>query len=234
MNGKRFAMLLAGVLLITGACGAPARASSPAAGAEASGYEMRVYAATPEIQIAYPVFSDQDGLNALVEAQVKAMVPEDTAGVTIEYACAVTLLNRRMVSMVFWGYSNVEGSIHPYNDLFTLNVDRETLRPVTLTDLYEVNADFEKVFFNHAAFPGDPVTSYAADTFADALALQVSGLQSYDPFGMAGQIACFLKPDGLVLSLPAVHASGSDHFEAQLRYADIQAYYRLSDNLWKD
>ena len=234
MSIKRFALILAGLILMTGTFGTFTQALAASTGAETPGYQMQAYAATPDIRIAYPSFPDQDGLNALVGAQVQAMVPEDTAGVTIDYACAVTLLTRRMASMVFWGYSNVEGSIHPYNDLFTLTVDLDTLQPVALTDLYEVNADFGKVFFAKATFPSDPVTSYSAEGFADALALQVSDLSIYDPFSAEGQIAYFLKPDGLVLSLPAVHASGSDHFEAQLSYADLQPYARLSGKDWED
>ena len=49
---------------------------------------------------------------------------------------------------------------------------------------------------------------------------------------LPGNVSCFLKPDGLVLSMPAIHATGSDHFEAQLRYEEIQSFYRLKRNYW--
>jgi len=39
------------------------------------------------------------------------------------------------------------------------------------------------------------------------------------------KLKCFLKPEGIVLSLFSVHASGSDHFEAELLYSDLQEYY---------
>lgn len=35
-----------------------------------------------------------------------------------------------------------------------------------------------------------------------------------------------MKPEGIVLSMPALHATGSDHFEAQLNYIDIEKFYR--------
>jgi len=123
-------------------------------------YEICAYTAQPDIRIAYPSFAGNDALNALVDAEVQSLVPEDTTGVTIDYNCAVTLLNSRFASMVFWGYSDVEGAAHPYTDIATLNVDLTEMRQVTLGDLYTVNDEFEQTFFGKASFPSEPVTSY--------------------------------------------------------------------------
>jgi len=55
----------------------------------------------------------------------------------------------------------------------------------------------------------------------------------FDFMRLPGNVSCFLKPDGLVLSMPAIHTTGSDHFEAQLRYEEIQSFYRLKRNYWE-
>ena len=233
MKNKGIALLLAGLLALEGAGCALAEAPAAASTVQASAYDMQVFTAQPDIRIAFPHFTENDALNALVEAKVQSLVPEDATGVTIDYDCAVTLLNSRFASMVFWGYSNVEGSVHPYSDIATLNVDLSAMQPVTLADLYDNNADFEASFITKSYFPSDPVTSYTKDSFAEMLAMQVDAFTSFDPFSMEGQVICFLKPDGLVLSMSAIHATGSDHFEAQLNYSDIQPFYLLSQNVWE-
>ena len=234
MKNRGIAFLLVGLLALTGFGYALAEEPTTATAAETTAYTLTEYTAQPDIRIAYPLFTDNDELNALVAAKVQSLVPEDVTGVTIDDDCAVTLLNDRFASMVFWGYSNVEGSAHPYTDIATLNVDLTTMQPVTLPDLYDTNADFVKLFFADASFPSDPVTSYSADMFAEMLTMQAENIILYDPFGNAGQVICFLKPDGLVLSMASIHATGSDHFEAQLNYSEIQSYYRLSQNVWED
>ena len=234
MKNRGIAILLAGLLAVEGIGCALAEEPAAAATAETTAYEMQVYVTQPDISIGYPVFTENAALNALVEAKVQSLVPEDTTGVTIDYDCAVTLLNDRFASMVFWGYSDVEGSAHPYTDIASLNVDLSAMRAVALEDLYDTNADFETTFFAKAYFPSAPVTSYSEDRFTEMLDMQAEDFPIFDPFSVAGQVICFLKPGGIVLSMSAVHATGSDHFEAQLNYGDIQPYYQLSKNVWEE
>lgn len=234
MRFKGIALLLAGLLALTGFGFALADEPSTASAPEGSAYTMQEFATQPDIRIAYPVFTDNEALNTLVTAKVQSLVPEDVTGVTIDYDCAVTLLNDRFASMVFWGNSNVVGSAHPCTDIATLNVDLTAMQPFTLTDLYDTNADFEAALFACAYFPSAPVTSYSADMFAEMLAMQADQFTLYDPFQSEEPVICFLKPDGLVLSMSSVHATGSDHFETQLNYGDIQSCYRISQNVWEN
>jgi hypothetical protein len=207
---------------------------------------MELYTETPNknssIKIQYPVFTGEgfDALNKLIYDKVQSFAQVDTSlfpddtGLTIDYESAVTLQNNKIVSMIFWGYSNVEGSAYPVNNLIPLNVDLQTMKEVTLKDLYTTNTDFEKVFFDKAFFPTDPITSYDKATFKDMLKLQSPEYQTVDPFSIPDNVTFFLKPDGIVLSLPAIHATGSDHLEAQLKYSDIQQFYIPSQNYWEN
>ncbi len=209
-------------------------------------YKMELYTETPNknssIKIQYPVFTGEgfDALNKLIYDKVQSFAQVDTSlfpdntGLTIDYESAVTLQNNKIVSMIFWGYSNVEGSAYPVNNLIPLNVDLQTMKEVTLKDLYTTNTDFEKVFFDKAFFPTDPITSYDKATFKDMLKLQSPEYQTVDPFSIPDNVTFFLKPDGIVLSLPAIHATGSDHLEAQLKYSDIQQFYIPSQNYWEN
>ena len=209
-------------------------------------YKIEVYTEAPNknssIKIQYPSFSgnEMEALNALVYDKVQGFAKIDTsffsidAGLTIDYQTTVTLQNSKVVSIVFWGSSYMEESAYPMNYLIPLNVDLQTMEEITLKDLYTTNADFEKVFFDTSIFPENPITSYDKDSFPEMLNLQSPEYQTVDPFSIADNISCFLKPDGIVLSMPAVHATGSDHFEAQLKYSDIQQFYLAGQNYWED
>ena len=197
-----------------------------------AGYQMLRYPEAPavggSVSIQYPQFAGMDALNQLVYAKVASLPQFAEAKLTMELEAAVTLQTERFVSVVFWGTSNVEGSAHPNTELFALNVDLTTMREVTLAELYTLDADFERVFFAKAYFPTAPVTSYDAALFPEMLALQTTEYQTVSPFSIPESVNCFLKPDGIVISLPSMHATGSDHFEAQLDYADIASFRRLS------
>lgn len=207
-------------------------------------FKMDVYTEAPNknssIKIQYPQFSNNDALNALVYDKVQSLAQIDTslfssdARLNIDYQSEVTLKNNKVVSIIFWGPGSIDDDSNTSNDLIALNIDLNSMKILTLKDLYTTNADFEAVFFKNAFFPEDPITSYDKDSFSEMLKLQSPEYQTVDPFSIEGNVSFFLKPDGIVLSMPAVHATGNDHFEAQLKYSDIQQFYLLNQNLWED
>lgn len=205
---------------------------------------MSIYTEAPNqnssVKIQYPEFVDNDALNTLVYEKVQSLARIDTslfsgdASLNMNYQSAVTLKNNKAVSIIFWGESSMEDEADPSSDLIALNIDLLTMKEITLKDLYTINADFETVFFDKSFFPENPVTSYDKDSFPEMLKLQSPEYQTVDPFLIEGNVSFFLKPDGIVLSMPASHATGSDHFEAQLKYSDIQSFYLPKQNYWED
>lgn len=205
---------------------------------------MSIYTEAPNknssIKIQYPMFSDNDALNAKIYEKVQSFAKIDTslfssdASLNVDYQSEVTLKNNKVVSIIFWGPSYIDDAAYPSNDLITLNIDLLSMKEITLKDLYTTNADFAAVFFKKAFFPENPITSYDKKSFPEMLKLQSPEYQTVDPFSQADNISVFLKPDGIVLSMPALHATGSDHFEAQLNYSDIQPFYLLKQNYWED
>ena len=206
----------------------------------AESYKMAEYTTAPNekssVKIQYPKFSGKNSeeLNKMIESKIKSYAEIDTSvfsadeALTADYQSKVTLQNENAVSIVFWGSSNMQTSAHPTTNLFTLNIDLKNMKELKLTDIYKVDADFGKIFLEKATFPKDPVTSYDEASFAEMLKLQdASTFESPD------SITFFFKPDGIVLSLPAVHATGSDHLEGQLNYSDIQSKYLLTQEYWK-
>lgn len=209
-------------------------------------YEILVYTKAPNencsITIQYPNFPGDgfEALNTLIYEKVQSFAAIDTSyyssdtGLTIDYQCAVTLQNSKIISLVFWGYSYIEGGAYPVDYLIPLNIDLQSMQEITLKDLYTTGTDFETVFFAKAFFPTDPITSYDEDSFPEMLNFQSPDRQSVDPFSITDNVSCFLKPGGIVLSMPSVHATGCDHFEAQLKYSDIQQFYLLTQNIWEN
>lgn len=209
-------------------------------------YSMSVYTAAPNqnssISIQYPIFegSGKDALNNLIYKKVQEFAQIDTsffpddAGLTIDYQSAVTLNNEKIVSIVFWGSSFIEGASYGTDDLISLNIDLQTLEEITFEDLYTVDDNFEKTFFEKSYFPTEPITSYDEFSFAEMLKLQSPEYQAISPFSISGNVSCFMKPEGVVLSMPAIHATGSDHFEAQLNYSDIDRFYKPELKYWDE
>ena len=213
---------------------------------QSQSYEMLVYTEAPNenssIKIQYPKFSYDgfDELNKLIYDKVKSFAKIDTsilksdAALTIDYKSKITLQNSKIISIVFFGSSSIEGSSYPVNNLIPLNVDLSSMKEITLEDLYNINSDFEKVFFSKAFYPTDPITSCSKDNFKEMLKLQSPEYQTVDPFSIQNNVSCYLKEDGIVLSMPSVHATGCDYFEAQLNYSDVQKFYIPKQNYWEN
>lgn len=205
---------------------------------------MSIYTDVPNVnssvKIQYPVFSGKNSekINAMVYDKVQSLSTFDTelfpvdSSLNVDYQSAVTLQNSKIVSMVFFGTSYIDDSSYETSDLYPLNIDLKTMKEVSLDDLYKVDTGFSEVFFNHAFFPSEPITSYSAENFSEMLKLQTPEYQPVSPFSVPGNVTCFLKRDGIVLSMPSVHATGFDHFEAQMKYNDIQEFYLLQENYW--
>lgn len=207
-------------------------------------YSILTYTEAPNenssISIQYPFFEGEgkETLNNIIFGKVQefaqidgSLFPEDSS-LTVDYQAEITLQNAKMVSIVFWGTSSISGSAYGTNDIIPFNIDIQTMKEITFEDLYVANEDFQKIFFEKAYFPTNPITSYDEASFAEMLKLQSPEYQSISPFSISGNVHCFLKPNALVLSMPSVHASGNDHFEAQINYDDIEGFYLLEQKYW--
>lgn len=209
-------------------------------------YKIELYTTPPNgssyIRIQYPVFSDSNlnELNKIIYDKVERFAqintnifPADEA-LTLDYQSAVTLQNKKILSIVFWGESYMETSAFPRTDLHTINIDLRSMQEIYLKDLYDTNIEFQNIFFEKAYFPTSPITSYDETKFTEMLKLQTPEYSSSQGHWYNDSVCCFLKPDGIVLSMSAVHATGSDHFEAQLKYEDIESFYLLQQKYWED
>lgn len=236
-----------GFSLYTGQAAPPTSEKKPTIGTTSSAsrtnvaYSMRAYTEGPtarsSVRIQYPYFDGNSSLNDMIYCKVQNIVSEiygryghdGDEGLTVDYQAAVTLNNKKMVSIIFWGQNEMESSMHESTDLVTLNIDLRTMQEITLSQMFKTDADFQEVFLNKCYYPSSPVT-FDKTLFADMLALQ----KTNRPFNMPGNVQCFLKPDGIVLTMEGSWAYGSDHFEAQLNYKDIEQFYQSAVKYWEN
>lgn len=188
--------------------------------------------AASTVSIDYPQFggAGMEALNALIKERVQglgsldASLEDPNAALTLNYQTAVTLQNERYVSVIFYGTSFIEGAAHDFSDLVAVNYDLQAQKEVTLAELYMISDAFVAATAAQAAYPSAPRTSCSEEEFAEQLALQETPLFTAETLP-----TFFLKAEGVVFSLPAIHATGYDHFELQLSY-DALAAYRVGGN----
>ena len=237
-----------GYSLYTTQAAPPTSGKKPAAGTttSASGtngtYSMKVYMEAPNpkstVSIEYPYFPGNDTLNALIYGKIQSILEYPSSyypqfGFTAKYRAAVTLNNSKMVSIVFWGDVMIEKG-RPGTVLRTLNVNLSSMKEVTLADLYTINTDFEAVLFTNGYFPSKPATSYNESSFSEILMLQMPENNPTGAFRFLDEVQCFLKPDGIVISLTSINGTtGIDRFEVQANYSDLQRFYLPSTYYWE-
>lgn len=200
-------------------------------------YEMRTYKQAQNeissVHIEYPVFFNtdkNDELNTLILKTVQdhatldpRYFPHDSK-YDFYYHGKVTLQTSDIISMVFWGISDIECSAFPTYNLFTLNIDLKSLDIISLTDLYKLDDNFKNIFFEKSIYPSVPVTFFEYDDFLYYLNSMTDKYQMMNVFDFPNTISFFLVPEGIVLSLLSGHSMG-DHFEAELLYRDAQSSY---------
>ena len=212
---------------------------------EEENYIILAYTEPPNadssIYIEYPWFRGEEfaNLNELIYDKVLELgtINTDTAspdwGLIADYQAEVTFQSSKVVSIVFWGDSYFTTSNHPWGNLRGLTVDLDTMEEIMLNDLYPFETkEFCKLFFSYAAFPGEPITGYEEADFFEFF----PRFPYYTPLEKiyGGEDNFFLLPEGVVISIPAVHATGSDHLEALLPYSLAMDFYLPDQNYWEE
>lgn len=201
-----------------------------------SGYH---FAPTGRIDVRYPQFDDPElaFVNELIAAKAASLTQSadwDTGELTMQLDCAVTLQTRRMLSIAFWGEAYLDGGAYPQNVLFTLNLDLASMKELAAADLFDLGNGFMAMFLAQAAYPGEPVTGYDEELFPGGLAQQQATAAEFgDAVWIPEGVRFYCKPAGVVFSVPAIHATGSDHFDGLLTYEQLNGWMDGSVRWWE-
>lgn len=189
----------------------------------AMSWSLHHYAPTGRIDIAYPQFDHiPDQLNGLIQAKAVSLVensghPLNELSLTL--GADVTVCDRGLISIVFFGMGYVDGGAYPTTLLYTMNLDLHTLTDVPAEGLLDLSDDLTDRFFAAARRPAVTHDDLDLAWFGERLAQQQeTAAQFGSPFLGC---SCYLTPEGPVLVFPAIHASGSDYFEALVPWDDV-------------
>lgn len=107
-----------------------------------------VYYKDAGISIAYPQFLDlgKSQINELIKQEATNIFFDtyngDKTELTLEISYGITFKNKKMMSVVFYGYGDRKGSAHPNRHFYTVNLDMENNRKIYLKDVCK---DFDKL-----------------------------------------------------------------------------------------
>ena len=180
------------------------------------------------MSVEYPVFrgSGAEEVNARLRERAEELCTIQyeeypQSALSGEYRCAVTLQNERVLSLIFWGWSYIEGGIHPWTDLIPMNLDLQTLESFKLSALYRMDdPGFAQRCYAQGGYPGEPDTCYGPELYEEAFAHERDESRSLQ-YADNG----FLKPEGVVVSAAADHFTGSDHIEILVPWDALTDFY---------
>lgn len=194
-----------------------------------------------QYSIEYPVFEGEncERLNSFVYDKIYERANENLyesiGGEPIgNLQTEVTFTGKYVVSIIFWGESYYNVSMHPGDMLMTLNVDLSSMEEVPISALYKVtDKQFPVLFSQYAHFPSGTVTSYTADRFEELMEYNFRPTEESVP-DLPENSGYFLTPDGCVFSYLSIHVFGHDHFEAQMDYDVLEPLYLGPDGYFEE
>lgn len=169
-----------------------------------------------------PVFDLTWGMEAPVTEDSEALVNFDA-----DYT--ITRMDERYVSVLFEGFYYMSRAAYPFTTAEGLVIDMQTLKAVSLTDLYTVDEAF-------ANFVHDASDQYKQTVLAEKLGVspeQLLGGTVYPDLenlteantSARTSISVFMYPDSLGICIPIQHALG-DHYEITIPYEELETFAR--------
>jgi len=152
-----------------------------------------------------------DVLNSPVEGPIKVYrdVTNNKVKLTLDLKYQVTLNTTELLSVVYTGYSNIEGSAHPTGDIYALTIDLENATKLKLSDFTTIDTNLAQKIKRSTA-----VTNDAVKNGMDKNVL-ITAIQSIDDQtliqGLKDQWAYntfYVTPNSLVVSVGVAHAIG--------------------------
>lgn len=197
------AALLAALMLAAMAAGCQPVDSGEVSSAAESLPEKQV---EPVVDVETTNTGDEDALfQQEADARIARQFGVDMADLHLDLNSTVLLQNERLTSVLYEGTANVEGAAHPTTVLFSVNLDREQGKKVTLTDLVDINEAFTAMVMESAAQTLDEVYGAAVNTMTaeqwQARLLAADTEQS-------GDCAAFSPDKTLTIYLEVPHAAG--------------------------
>lgn len=152
----------------------------------------------------------------------------DTTALTLDVNYEVAFEGKRVLSINFAGYANVEGSAHPASLFYTSNIDLHNGKKIHLDEVVKIDDNLLAKLENGYIGNIDKVES---PEFLDYVLTEnvPSQLENADHSnGKLNLAYSYFTAKALGLSIPVAHVLG-DHVEFELPYDEIRDNLRLDN-----
>jgi len=160
----------------------------------------------PVVDVETPDTDDEDALfQQETDARIARQFGADMADLHLDLNSTVLLQSERLTSVLYEGTANVEGAAHPTTVLFSVNLDREQGKKVTLADLVDINDAFVALVMENAAQTLDEAYGATVNTMT---AEQWQARLLAADMEQSGDCAAFSPDKTLTIYLEVPHAAG--------------------------
>jgi hypothetical protein len=197
------------------------------------------------MKIAYPQIvglSDtnrQKEINDLIKKEALKILDYYNIGeeVSLDINYDIKWKGTNLLSIKYFGVSNIKGAAYPENMFYTTNVDMNNVNIVKLTDIININEDFVEKVKEGKYVAWDSELSSAINLIKEDIDSYnlVNEFQNADSMceeNTSFSFSYFTK-DSLGISIGVAHALG-DHAEFEIKYQDLKENIKTENEIWKD
>ena len=177
-----------------------------------------------DVKIAYPQFSGvkEVNINELIKKEATSIFFKsyyaDEKDLILEISYAITLKNEKMFSVVFYGYGDRKGTVHPNRHFFAVTIDLENDKKICLRDVIKDFEELKNIIKNK-----NFVFRMYNDTETEEL-LKVNEFLVFENLIRSdehhSEIYSYFTEESLGISFGVPHAIG-DHKEIELPYNEL-------------
>ena len=139
--------------------------------------------------------------------------------------------SEKFISVVFQGMGDKKGTAYPNHLFYTVNIDLDSAKRLTLLDLCEINANFANVLLDKGkanAEQPDGALDYIKTAYeVDDIVRMLSYSDLVDP--KYYWTTSYFTDDSIGISFEVIHAMG-DHAECEISYSEIDEFIKININ----
>lgn len=185
------------------------------------------------VSIKYPQLGggDYSKANRIIQDAVKnyptSVYGDNYADLVLDMNYQIALDDNSMLSIVFAGIGNVRAAAHPNNTLFTVNVNVDSGKKLSLEDSYQIDEKFIRIFKEQwRAQSNTEISDYIFTLTEEELKNQLTAADS-----AGSTVYSYFTDKNLGISFPVPHAIG-DHVEVTIPYHEIAQNLKVKNKIF--
>ncbi|MBK5242180.1 lysozyme inhibitor LprI family protein [Clostridium sp.] len=198
-----------------------------------------------KVEIKYPQITNlidvnkQKQINELIKNDILTYFNVEREDLTIDANYEIEWKSSRLLSIVYKGYSNLETSMHPDNNIYATNINIEKGTILKFKDFINLDNNFAEKLKNvkSRVWTLKPLDGIDDNTAINMIEEELSSFTNKDlisyfdsaEFGYCG----YFTKDYFGISIATNHAVG-DYVELKVKYGDIVDNIKPGNEVWED